>query len=67
MSTKAVLRAYGLWLLGVLSAAAAAYVLYRSRLVSVELEGEAGGDGYADDVYELEGNGLSERLADYTG
>lgn len=61
MTTKAILRAYGLWLAGVLSAAAAAWFLYRSRLVSLELEDEAG----ADDGYELPD--LPDRLADYTG
>ena len=53
MTPKAVLRAYGLWLAGVLSAAAAAYFLYRSRAISYELEDETAGDGLAD------------RLADY--
>lgn len=60
---KTVFRAYGLWLLGVLSAAAAAYFLYRSRAISYELEDELAGAGdtlrermaeYAPD-YELEG------------
>lgn len=58
---KAVIRAYGLWLAGVLSAAAAAYFLYRSRLVSLELA-----DGYESDLEGLEGAGLSERIQGYT-
>lgn len=66
MSTRAVLRAYGLWLAGVLSAAAAAFFLYRSRVLSVELEGELEGDDYARQVDEYELEGLSERLQGYT-
>lgn len=58
MKLSAVLRAYGLWLAGVLSAAAAAYFLHRSRVLSGELS-----DEYADEDYELEG--LSERLEGY--
>ncbi len=60
MTAKAVLRAYGLWLLGVLSAAAAAYFLYRSRLVTYEL---------ADEFADLgDGNGgLASRVAPYAG
>jgi hypothetical protein len=58
VSMKAILRAYGLWLLGVLSAAAAAWFLYRSRLVSYELADEA--DGYGDP-------GIADRIADYSG
>ena len=49
---KAVMRAYGLWFAGVLSAAAAAWFLYRSRLVSYELEDEYAGTGAADRVSE---------------
>lgn len=64
MNVKTVLRAYGLWLAGVLSAAAAAWFLYRSRLVSVELEDELEGD-YAYGVDEHEGAGLRERLEPY--
>jgi hypothetical protein len=54
---KAVLRAYGLWLLGVLSAAAAAWFLYRSRLVSYELEDEASLEGVADRIGDYAGGG----------
>lgn len=61
MTVKAVLRAYGLWLLGVLSAAAAAWFLYRSRLVTYELADEyAGADGMGN-------GGLAERVAPYAG
>lgn len=64
MTFRAVLRAYGLWLLGVLSAAAAAYFLHRSRVISYELSDDLTGGNGAGDEYELEG--LPERLADYT-
>lgn len=65
MSLKAVLRAYGFWLAGVLSAAAAAFFLYRSRVLSLELEGELE-DDYGRQVEEYELEGLSERLQGYT-
>lgn len=51
---KAILRAYGLWLAGVLSAAAAAYFLYRSRAITYELEDEL-----------AHGEDLRDRLAKY--
>ena len=40
MNAKRLLGAYGLWLAGVLSAAAAAYLLHRSRVIGYELQDE---------------------------
>lgn len=40
MNAKKLLKAYGLWLGGVLSAALAAWLLYRSRAITYDAEGE---------------------------
>lgn len=50
MKLSAVLRAYGFWLAGVLTAAGAAYFLYRSRLVSLELEDELAGSEHSSEA-----------------
>lgn len=40
MNAKRVLKAYGLWLGGVLTAAFAAWLLYRSRSITYDLEAD---------------------------
>lgn len=40
MNAKRILKAYGLWLGGVLSAGLAAWLLYRSRSLSYDLEAD---------------------------
>lgn len=54
MNAKRILKAYGLWLGGVLTAAFAAWLLYRSRAITYEL----------DDYYSEDGNGGDLGLAE---
>lgn len=66
MTAKAILRAYGLWLLGVLSAAAAAYFLHRSRVISYELADEYSDNGYPLDADDDDTEDLPARVSRYT-
>lgn len=40
MNAKRIMKAYGLWLGGVLTAALAAWLLYRSRAITYEVEAD---------------------------
>jgi hypothetical protein len=58
-TTSKILKGYGLWLAGVASVVAAIFFLYRSRMVTWEVESDLGNGHAAGD------EGLADRLEPY--